>query len=67
MVSAGPLPRTRLEQLVRQLRRTNVEFRKDFARTSEQLDERLSVSTRQVGRWMAGNLDGLRIRLPAGF
>lgn len=59
MAHSGSLPRTRLEQVVRQLRRTNAEFQKDFARTSDQLNERLSVSTRQVGRWMAGNLDGL--------
>ncbi|HEU0087539.1 MAG TPA: hypothetical protein VFQ77_07795 [Pseudonocardiaceae bacterium] len=59
MAGSGPLPRTRLEQLVRQLRRTNAEFRRDFERTSDQLEERLTVSTRQVGRWMAGILDGL--------
>jgi hypothetical protein len=59
MAGAGSLPRTRLEQLVRQLRRTRVEFQKDFARTSDQLDERLTVSRRQAGRWMAGDLDGL--------
>jgi hypothetical protein len=59
MAAPGLLPRTRLEQLVRQSRRTRAEFQKDFARTSDQLDERLTVSTRQVGRWMAGNLDGL--------
>ncbi len=59
MGGPGPLLRTRLEQLVRQLRRTKVEFRHDFERTSAQLGGRLSVSQRQVGRWMAGNLDGL--------
>ncbi len=59
MADAGQLPRTRLEQLVRQLRRTRVEFQKDFARTSDQLDEGLTVSMRQVGRWMAGDVDGL--------
>ncbi|MGH3975438.1 MAG: hypothetical protein ACRDS9_19220, partial [Pseudonocardiaceae bacterium] len=59
MAGSGLLPRTRLEQLVRQLRRTKAEFQKDFVRASDQLDERLDVSTRQVARWMAGNLDGL--------
>jgi len=59
MVGSGLLPRTRLEQLVRQLRRTKAEFQKDFARTSDQLDEGLTVSIRQVGRWMVGDLDGV--------
>ncbi len=59
MVGSGLLPRTRLEQLVRQLRRTRAEFQKDFARTSDQLDEGLAVSMRQVDRWMVGDLDGL--------
>lgn len=59
MAGGGLLPRTRLEQLVRQLRRTKVEFQKDFVRTSDQLDERLTVSTRQVTRWLAGELDGI--------
>jgi hypothetical protein len=59
MAGSGLLPRTRLEQLVRQLRRTRVEFQKDFVRISDQLDEGLSVSVRQVARWMAGDLDGV--------
>ncbi len=59
MAGSGLLPRTRLEQLVRQLRRTRAEFQKDFERASDQLDERVSVSVRQVSRWMAGNLDGV--------
>jgi hypothetical protein len=59
VAGSGLLPRTRLEQLVRQSRRTRAEFQKDFLRKSDQLGERLDVSTRQVGRWMAGNLDGL--------
>ncbi|MGH3694759.1 MAG: hypothetical protein ACRDRX_12370 [Pseudonocardiaceae bacterium] len=58
-MAGGLLPRTRLEQLVRQLRRTKAEFQKDFARASDQLDERLTVSTRQVTRWLAGELDGI--------
>ncbi len=58
-MAGGLLPRTRLEQLVRQLRRTQAEFQKDFALTSDQLDERLTVSTRQVTRWLAGELDGI--------
>lgn len=37
-MAGGLLPRTRLEQLVRQLRRTKTEFQKDFARTADQLD-----------------------------
>ncbi|MGH3600603.1 MAG: hypothetical protein ACRDQH_10045 [Pseudonocardiaceae bacterium] len=59
MVGSGLVPRTRLEQLVRQLRRTKAEFQKDFARTAGQFDEGLTVSMRQVGRWMSGDLDGL--------
>ncbi|MGH3824686.1 MAG: hypothetical protein ACRDRA_17910 [Pseudonocardiaceae bacterium] len=59
MAGSGLLPRTRLEQLVRQSRRTRAEFQKDFIRASEQLNERLEVSTRQVARWMVGDLDGL--------
>jgi hypothetical protein len=59
MAGSGLLPRTRLEQLVRQLRRTRAEFQKDFTSISDQLGERLAVSTRQVGRWMAGDLHGL--------
>jgi hypothetical protein len=59
MAGSELLPRTRLEQLVRQLRRTRAEFQKDFTSISDQLGERLVVSTRQVGRWMAGELDGL--------
>lgn len=59
MAGAGPLPRTRLEQLVHQLRRTRAEFQQDFTRTADQLGERLDVSTRQVGRWMAGKIDVL--------
>lgn len=57
MTDSGRLPRTRLEQLVRQMRRTREEFQQDFARTAGHLGERLDVSTRQVGRWMAGNID----------
>ncbi|MGH3943728.1 MAG: hypothetical protein ACRDSI_01565, partial [Pseudonocardiaceae bacterium] len=59
MLGSGLVPRTRLEQLVRRLRRTKAEFQKDFTRTSDQLDEGLTVSMRQVGRWMVGDLDGL--------
>lgn len=59
MGHAGALPRTRLEQLVRQLRRTQGEFQQDFARTADQLGERLDMSARQVTRWMAGQVDSL--------
>ncbi|MGH3814251.1 MAG: hypothetical protein ACRDUV_17675, partial [Pseudonocardiaceae bacterium] len=59
MVGSGMLARTRLEQLVRQLRQTQAEFQKDFDRLSGQLDEGLTVSMRQVTRWMGGDLDGL--------
>ncbi len=59
MAGSGLLPRTRLEQLVRQSRRTRAEFQKNFTGISVQLGERLTVSTRQVGRWMVGDLDGL--------
>jgi hypothetical protein len=46
-------------ELVRQSRRTWTEFQKDFIRTADQLDERVTVSSRQVSRWMTGCLDGL--------
>lgn len=59
MAGSGLIPRTRLEQLVLQLRRTRAEFQKDFTGVSAQLGEPLAVSTRQVGRWMAGDLHGL--------
>ena len=59
MAGPGPLPRTRLEQLVHQLRRTRAEFQQDFTRTAKQLGERLDVSTRQAGRWLAGDVDVL--------
>lgn len=59
MAGSGSLPRTRLEQLVRQLRRTRNEFEKDFARTADQLNERITVSHRQVGRWLTGNVDSV--------
>ncbi|MGH3931371.1 MAG: hypothetical protein ACRDTF_15535 [Pseudonocardiaceae bacterium] len=59
MAGAGPLPRTRLEQLVHQLRRTQAEFQQDFAGMAKQLGERLDVSSRQVTRWLAGNVDVL--------
>ena len=59
MASLSPVPRTRLEQLVRQLRRTNAEFRHDFENTSTQLGRKITVSERHAGRWMAGNLSGL--------
>ncbi|MGH3768624.1 MAG: hypothetical protein ACRDS0_24800 [Pseudonocardiaceae bacterium] len=59
MVGSGLLPRTRLEQLVRQLRWTRAEFQKEFIRIADQLGERLTVSTRQVERWMVGDVHGL--------
>jgi hypothetical protein len=59
MSASGLPPRTRLEQLVRQSRWTVAEFQKDFARKSDQLDERLTVSTRQAARWIAGEVNGL--------
>jgi hypothetical protein len=59
MAGSGLLPRTRLDQLLRQSRRTRAEFQKDFDRTSGQLDERITVSARQVVRWMTGKIDGL--------
>ena len=58
MASPQPGPATRLEQLVRQLRRTNAEFRHDFENTSAQLGREVTVSERHAGRWMAGNLSG---------
>lgn len=59
MVGLSSAPRTRLEQLVRQLRRTNAEFCQDFEDTSAQLGGKLTVSERHAARWMAGKLDGL--------
>lgn len=50
MVRPSPVPRTRLEQLVRQLRRTNGEFRHDFENTSAQLGSKITVSERHAGR-----------------
>jgi hypothetical protein len=44
MVRPSPVPRTRLEQLVRQLRRTNGEFRHDFENTSAQLGRKITIS-----------------------
>jgi hypothetical protein len=44
---------------VHQLRRTRAEFQQDFTRTAKQLGERLDVSTRQAGRWLAGDVDVL--------
>ena len=59
MAGTGLLPRTRLEQLLHQRRRTQTEFQQDFTHTAGQLGERLDVSIRQVTRWMAGNVDVL--------
>ncbi|MGH3771062.1 MAG: hypothetical protein ACRDRW_06665 [Pseudonocardiaceae bacterium] len=59
MVSTSSVPRTRLEQLVGQLRRTNTEFCEDFKTTSVELGRKLTVSERQTTRWMAGKIDGL--------
>lgn len=59
MARPSPTPRTRLEQLVHQLRRTNAEFCQDFEGASAQLGRKLAVSERHAARWMAGNLDGL--------
>ncbi len=59
MLNPTSAPRSRLEQLVRQLRRTNAEFCQDFEDTSAQLGGNLTVSATQVKRWMAGKIDGL--------
>ncbi|MBV8539341.1 MAG: hypothetical protein JO063_06815 [Pseudonocardiales bacterium] len=59
MVSTSSVPRTRLEQLVGQLRRTNAEFCRDFEAISAELGRKLAVSERQTTRSMAGKINGL--------
>ncbi|GAA2775236.1 hypothetical protein [Saccharopolyspora taberi] len=51
--------RTRLEQLVRQNRRTVQEFCADFAAAARETGGAHAVSERQAGRWMAGRVGGL--------
>lgn len=59
MVGGNPAARTRLEQRVRQSRRTVQEFCEDFHALSRELGESTVVSERQVSRWMGGQLGGL--------
>lgn len=59
MVGANSAPRNRLEQQVRQSRRTVQEFCDDFTSASRELGRLMTVSERQAGRWMGGRLGGL--------
>jgi len=64
MTRAVSYPQTRLEQLAQQLRLTIVDFQREYAATSRRLADAgqgkaLTVSHRQVRRWLAGDLDGL--------
>ena len=64
MSGAVSYPQTRLEQLAQQLRLTIVDFQREYAATSRRLADAgqgkaLTVSHRQVRRWLAGDLDGL--------
>ncbi|MGP4017040.1 hypothetical protein [Saccharopolyspora sp. 5N708] len=59
MVGAQSVARTRLEQVIRQSRRTLREFCDDFRRASRDLGESTVVSARQVSRWMSGQIGGL--------
>ena len=59
MLAAQPPARTRLEQVLRQHRRTVREFCADFQAAAEELGERTVVSQRQAGRWLGGLLGGL--------
>jgi hypothetical protein len=53
-VSEEKLPRTRLEQLLRQRHLTLEEFRKLYNRIAD-----VDVSDRQAYRWMSGQVRGL--------
>jgi len=64
MSGAVSYPQTRLEQLAQQLRLTIVDFQREYAATSRRLADAgrgraLTVSHRQVRRWLAGDLGGL--------
>ena len=54
-------PRTLLEQLIQDSDRTVEEHCADFEMCARELDERgASLSVRQLGRWMAGEVDNAR-------
>jgi hypothetical protein len=60
VLGSQPAPRTRLEQLVRQSRRTVGEFCDDFHEASREVGGRpMTVSERHASRWMGGRLGGL--------
>jgi len=60
VLGSQPAPRTRLEQLVRQSRRTIQEFCDDFHEASREVGGRpMTVSERHASRWTAGRLGGL--------
>lgn len=59
MVAARASARTRLEQVLRQNRRTVGEFCADFHTAARELGESAVVSQRQVSRWLGGQLGGL--------
>lgn len=55
-----PPARTLLEVLIRQSQRTLQENCAEFDRTADRLDEKTSLSPRQLSRWMAGRVDSAR-------
>lgn len=54
------LPRTLLEQLIRDSDHTINEWCQLFNATGEQLRTKVTLSARQLQRWMAGEVDGAR-------
>ncbi|GGM60000.1 hypothetical protein GCM10012275_33910 [Longimycelium tulufanense] len=59
MAGPSPVPRTRVEQLVRQRRLTTQEFCAEFRAASQQIGRTMAVSERHASRWLAGRLGGL--------
>ncbi|MCP2259038.1 hypothetical protein LX15_002739 [Streptoalloteichus tenebrarius] len=59
MRGTHPVPRTRVEQLVRQRRLTTQEFCAEFHAASQRVGRPLAVSERHASRWFSGRLGGL--------
>ncbi|SHG87078.1 hypothetical protein [Streptoalloteichus hindustanus] len=59
MRGVPPVPRTRVEQLVRQRRLTTQEFCVEFHTASQRVGRPLAVSERHASRWLSGRLGGL--------
>jgi len=56
-----PVPRTLLERLIQESDRTLEETCEDFERCARETNERgATLSVRQLGRWMAGQVDNAR-------